>query len=76
MREYFDIIIVGCGISGLTAGIYLKEAGFNVVVITKNKDIAESNTNYAQGGIVAYKEGDKKENLINDILVTGCYYNN
>lgn len=76
MREYFDVIIVGSGIAGLTAGIYLKEAGFNVVVITKNSDISESNTKYAQGGIVAYKKGDKKENLINDILTAGCNYNN
>ncbi len=76
MRDFFDVIIVGTGIAGLTAGIYLKEAGVNVVVITKNSNISECNTNYAQGGIVAYKEGDKKDNLIEDIMKAGCYYNN
>ncbi|HOJ63732.1 MAG TPA: L-aspartate oxidase [Spirochaetota bacterium] len=76
MRKYFDVIIVGSGIAGLTSGIYLKEAGFNVIVITKNSEISECNTNYAQGGIVAYKEGDAKEKLIKDILEAGCNYNN
>lgn len=76
MREYYDVIIVGTGIAGLSAGIYLKEAGFNVVVITKNNEIEECNTNYAQGGIVAYKDGDEKEKIIKDILDAGCNYNN
>jgi len=73
MREYYDVIIVGSGIAGLTAGIYLKEAGLNVVIVTKNSEIKESNTNYAQGGIVAFKEGDEAEKLIKDILEAGCY---
>ena len=76
MRKIFDVIIVGSGIAGLSAGIMLKEAGLNVVVITKNDDIGETNTNYAQGGIIAWKKGDTKEQLANDLLEAGCHYNN
>lgn len=76
MRKNFDVLIIGTGVAGLTAAIYLKEAGLNVVVITKESDIAETNTNYAQGGIIAWKEGDKSGNLEHDILKAGCNYNN
>ncbi|OHD25410.1 MAG: L-aspartate oxidase [Spirochaetes bacterium GWC1_27_15] len=76
MREVFDVIIVGTGISGLTGAIYLKESGLNVVLITKSDKIEETNTNYAQGGIIAYKEGDNPSKLAEDIYKAGCYYNN
>ena len=35
MSEIYDVIILGTGISGLTAAIYLKEAGLKVIAITK-----------------------------------------
>ena len=76
MREVFDVIIVGTGIAGLTGAIYLKESGLNVVLITKSDKIEETNTNYAQGGIIAYKEGDNPSKLAEDIYKAGCYYNN
>jgi L-aspartate oxidase len=47
-----------------------------VLVITKESRIEESNTNYAQGGIVAWKENDKPERLEKDILEAGCRMNN
>jgi len=76
MRKNFDVIIVGSGISGLSAAIYLKESGLNVMVLTKEEDISESNTNYAQGGIIAWKKGDSSEKLKKDIITAGCNYNN
>ncbi|HOE99855.1 MAG TPA: L-aspartate oxidase [Spirochaetota bacterium] len=76
MSKTFDVVVVGTGIAGLTAAIYLKEAGLNVAIITKNSDISEANTNYAQGGIIAWKNGDSPEKLEKDILNAGCYYNN
>jgi len=76
MREVFDVIIVGTGIAGLTAGIYLAESGLKVAILTKSDKLEESNTNYAQGGIIAYKEGDSAQSLSDDILKAGCYYNN
>jgi L-aspartate oxidase len=76
MRKKHDVLIIGTGIAGLTAAIYLKEAGIDVVVITKADDICETNTNYAQGGIIAWKEGDASKNLEADLLKAGCNYNN
>ncbi len=76
MREYFDVIVIGSGVAGLSAAIFLKEAGIDVVVLTKEEEIEETNTNYAQGGIIAKKEGDTGQKLITDIMKAGCNYNN
>lgn len=76
MRKKNDVLIIGCGVAGLTAAIYLKESGLDVLVITKVADIFETNTNYAQGGIIAWKEGDACHNLEADIMKAGCNYNN
>ncbi|MDV7394790.1 FAD-dependent oxidoreductase, partial [Arthrospira platensis SPKY1] len=52
MRSDFDVIVVGSGIAGLSFALKTAEAGHRVAIITK-KASAESNTNYAQGGIAA-----------------------
>jgi L-aspartate oxidase len=75
MRHYFDAVIVGTGIAGLTCAIHLKKAGLDVVVMTKEAQICESNTFYAQGGIIAFKEDDTAVMLRDDILKAGCSYN-
>lgn len=36
MKSNFDCIIIGAGIAGLTAAIYLKRAGKNIVIIEKS----------------------------------------
>ncbi len=46
-----DFLVLGSGMAGLWAALQLSKHG-SVVVVTK-KDEAESNTNYAQGGIAA-----------------------
>ena len=76
MKKTHDVIIVGCGIAGLSAAIFLKEAGLDVVVITKDDDVFNTSTNLAQGGIVAWKQGDTPEQITEDILHAGCNYNN
>jgi len=76
LNRYYDIIVIGTGIAGLTSAIYLKEAGLNVLVVSKSSDYQESNTFYAQGGIIAWKKGDDPKSLMNDILKAGSNYNN
>jgi len=48
----FDVLVVGSGIAGLSFALKLAAQGRRVAILTK-KDRAESNTNYAQGGIAA-----------------------
>lgn len=52
MTQKYDVIVVGSGIAGLSFALKVAESGRSVAIITK-KNSAESNTNYAQGGIAA-----------------------
>jgi len=75
MRTRHDAIVAGTGIAGLTAAIRCREAGLDVLVITKQDRVEESNTNYAQGGIIAWREGDSPEALARDVMEAGCRFN-
>ena len=69
-KEY-DLVIVGSGIAGLSFALKVAQAGFRVAIFTK-KDKAESNTNYAQGGIAAVTSaGDDLDKHVNDTLEAG-----
>lgn len=76
MRHYYDVVIAGSGLAGLTCAIHLKKAGVNVVVMTKESKINETNTYYAQGGIIASRDDDSAELLRKDLLRAGAGYNN
>lgn len=75
MRRSVDILVIGTGIAGLSAAIEGREAGLNIMVITKADKIEETNTNYAQGGIIAARDGDTAELLAKDLYRAGCGYN-
>ena len=64
-------MIVGSGIAGLSFALKVAEAGYRVAIFTK-KDKAESNTNYAQGGIAAVTSaGDDLDKHVEDTLEAG-----
>jgi L-aspartate oxidase len=70
MRIETDFLVLGSGIAGLTYALKASEFG-SVAVVTK-KDQAESNTNYAQGGIAAVMSStDSFQAHIADTLSTG-----
>ena len=67
----FDVAIVGSGIAGLSVALRLADKGFSVCIITK-KDSAESNTNYAQGGIASVTSNSDEINLhVSDTMQAG-----
>lgn len=71
MSKKYDVVVVGSGIAGLSFALKVAEAGKKVAVITK-KDSAESNTNYAQGGIAAVtSQTDDIEAHVADTLNAG-----
>lgn len=71
MTHESDFLILGSGIAGLTFALEASRLG-SVTILTK-KERAESNTNYAQGGIAAVIEPeDSFEDHIRDTLVAGA----
>ena len=71
MAERFDFLVIGSGVAGLSFALRAAEHG-TVAVVTK-KASAESNTNYAQGGIAAVMDpADSVEDHVRDTLVAGA----
>ena len=71
-----DVLVIGCGIAGSSAALEAAKNGLKVIVITKNQNPEESNTYYAQGGIVSLGVDDHPEFLREDIIKTGDGINN
>jgi L-aspartate oxidase len=71
-----DVLIIGCGIAGATAALHLAAAGVRVTVITRAADPNDSNTNWAQGGIIYRGKDDTPSLLIEDIHSAGAGYCN
>ncbi|HCU23712.1 MAG TPA: L-aspartate oxidase [Deltaproteobacteria bacterium] len=71
MAQQYDFIVLGSGIAGLSFALQAAEHG-TVAVLTK-KTSAESNTNYAQGGIASVVAPDDQiESHVHDTLEAGA----
>ncbi|HEX9919711.1 MAG TPA: L-aspartate oxidase, partial [Pyrinomonadaceae bacterium] len=67
-----DFVVVGSGIAGLRAALEIAATGARVVVLTKER-AAESNTEYAQGGVaVALSEDDETSLHEDDTQAAGA----
>src|SRR3989441_13008357 len=67
----FDFLVLGSGIAGLSFALKVSAHG-RVAIITK-KNRAESNTNYAQGGIAAVtSKEDSFEMHVRDTIEAGA----
>jgi L-aspartate oxidase len=68
-----EVLIIGCGIAGATAALRLaRNPRRQITVITRASDPHESNTQYAQGGIIGRGLDDDPEILLADILAAGA----
>ncbi|MEM7033102.1 MAG: L-aspartate oxidase [Chloroflexota bacterium] len=67
-----DALIIGCGIAGGSVALQLADSGRQVTVITRAKEAKESNTYYAQGGIIYRGEQDTPDLLAEDVMRAGA----
>jgi L-aspartate oxidase len=71
MPEKYDFLVLGSGGAGLSFALRVAHLG-TVAIITK-KDSAESNTNYAQGGLASViASEDRFDDHINDTIIAGA----
>jgi L-aspartate oxidase len=71
-RMETDLLVIGCGLAGTAAAILAARQGLQVTVITKEAQPEESNTWYAQGGIIFRGKLDSPERLAEDIEAAGA----
>ena len=68
-----DVLIIGSGIAGAAAALKLaQDPARKIILITRENDPHESNTRWAQGGIIYRGPGDSAELLTEDILAAGA----
>jgi L-aspartate oxidase len=67
----YDVLVIGSGIAGLSFALKVAREGRSVAILTK-KNRADSNTNWAQGGIaVVTAQTDDFAKHVSDTLVAG-----
>ena len=66
-----DVVVVGSGIAGLFVATRCARAGLSTLVVTK-KNLSDSSTNWAQGGIAAAMSNTDLQAHINDTIEAGC----
>ena len=67
-----DVLIIGTGIAGATAALTLADAGVPVTLVTRVHAPEETNTLWAQGGIIYTGPQDTADRLREDIVRAGA----
>ena len=75
-HESVDLLIVGCGVAGCVAALEAaSDPRVEVLLITPADDPHETNTRYAQGGIIGRGPEDSAELLVEDLYRSGAQAN-
>jgi len=73
VAEETDVLIIGSGIAGAAAALRLaSDRQRQVTLVTRENDPEETNTRYAQGGIVSHGVEDSVGLLVEDVLRAGA----
>jgi L-aspartate oxidase len=67
-----DVLVIGSGLAGCAAAWAAAQKGAEVIMITRSPQPEESNTFWAQGGIIFEGKDDSPEKLVGDILTAGA----
>ena len=68
-----NTLIIGCGIAGAATALRLSDnPNHHVTIITRASDAADTNSSWAQGGIVTRSLDDSPDLLVHDILEAGA----
>ena len=67
-----DILIIGSGLAGCAAAWAAAKRNVEVTLLTRSSQPEESNTFWAQGGIIYQGENDSPQRLVADILAAGA----
>lgn len=68
-----DVLIIGSGIAGAVTALELaKDLSHHIILVTRAEDPRESNSRWAQGGIIYRGPDDDAELLMRDILQAGA----
>ena len=74
LLKQYDVLILGSGTAGQSMALRLADR-LRVALVTK-RELADSASNWAQGGIAAVLDaGDTFENHINDTMIAGAGLN-
>ena len=73
MDIHTDVVIVGCGVSGLYSALKLPR-DMRIVIITKS-DAESSDSFLAQGGICVHRDEDDYDSYFEDTMRAGHYEN-
>jgi L-aspartate oxidase len=67
-----EVLIIGSGIAGATTALALADAGVPVTMVTRARKPQDTNTYWAQGGIIYKGTEDSPDLLAEDVLRAGA----